>query len=141
MADPSGMNCESPIARRAQATVEIETWLERHLTDVAGALHMVLLRRVKESELFLKNFERPLDVLAVYCRALINSEYGLKELVRESGAECGRILHEGPYFDRAGSPPHPDDCYTFQSVRGASRTGAGALGSPGPRLGDEAAIR
>ena len=117
LAGPGALKGESPIARKIQAAVEIETWLGRHLRDAAGALHVVLFRRVKESELFLKNYDQPLAVLAAYCQQVLDSDYKLRELVREADAECGRILGERPYFDREGSPPHPDDCYTFESVR------------------------
>jgi hypothetical protein len=41
----------------------------------------------------------------------------LKEVVREADTEWGRIMGEGPYFEREGSQPHPDDCYTVESVR------------------------
>jgi len=117
LAGPGALKGESPIARKTQAAVEIETWLGRHLTDAAGALHVVLFRRVRESELLLKNYEQPLVVLAAYCQQVLDSEYSLRELVRESDAECARILCERPCFDQEGSPPHPDDCYTVESVR------------------------
>jgi hypothetical protein len=117
LAGPGALKGESPIARKTQAAVEIETWLGRHLTDAAGALHVVLFRRVRESELLLKNYEQPLVVLAAYCQQVLDSEYSLRELVRESDAECARIFGERPYFDQEGSPPHPDDCYTVESVR------------------------
>jgi hypothetical protein len=119
MAGRGAMKGESPIARKTQAAVEIESWLGHHLTDAAGALHAVLFRRVRESELLLKNFEAPLAALAAYCQEVLDSDYRLKELVRETDAESGRILGERPHFDRDGSPPHPDDCYTVESVRTA----------------------
>src|SRR5258708_24802077 len=53
MAGPGAMKGESPIARMQQAGVEIENWLIRHLADAGGALQIVLLRRVNESELLL----------------------------------------------------------------------------------------
>ena len=43
----------------------------------------------------------------------------LKELVREADIEWGRVLGERPHFEKEGSPPHPEDCYTVESVRGA----------------------
>jgi hypothetical protein len=78
-----------------------------------------LLRRIKESELLLHNFERPFFVLASFCRRVLDSDHLLKELVREADEEWGRVQGERPYFENEGSPPHPDDPYTLESVRKA----------------------
>jgi hypothetical protein len=51
------------------------------------------------------------------CKQVLGSDYLLKELVREADVEWGHVLGERPYFDKEGSPPHPDDPYTFESVR------------------------
>ena len=91
-------------------------------------LHVVLLRRVTGSELLLHNFEQPLVVLAAFCRQVLDSDYLLKELVREADVEWGRVQGERPHFDREGSPPDPDDPYTFESVR---KTLAGLIGQLG----------
>ncbi len=84
-----------------------------------GVLKAVLLRRVKESELLHKNHDQPFAVLATYCQQVLSSDYSLKELVREADTEWGRMLGERAHFEKEGSPPHPDDCYTVQSVRSA----------------------
>jgi hypothetical protein len=117
LAGPGAMKGESPIARLEQAGVEIENWLRHHLADPGGALEVVLLRSVKGSELLLNNFNQPLIVLAGCCRRILDSDYLLEELVRDADTEWGRVLGERPYFDKKGSPPHPDDPYTFDSVR------------------------
>jgi hypothetical protein len=117
LAGPGAMKGESPVPRKRQAEIEIESWLGSHLADAAGALRIVLLRRVKESELLLKDFEQPLNVLAAYCQQVLGSDYKLKELVRESDIAWGRVLGERPHFEQVGTPPHPDDCYTVESVR------------------------
>jgi hypothetical protein len=77
-----------------------------------------LSRQVVGSELLLKNLDRPLTVLAGYVQRVLGSEYRLKELVRETDVEWGRVYGERPHFEREGSPPHPDDPYTVESVRG-----------------------
>jgi hypothetical protein len=117
MAGPGAMKGESPIPRMQQAGAEIEIWLTRHLADAAGALHVVLLRGVKESELLLNNMNQPLTVLASYCQRILDSEHLLEELVRHADVEWGRVFSERPYFEKAGSPAHADDPYTFESVR------------------------
>ena len=119
LAGPGAMKGESPVPRMQQAGIEIESWLRRHPADLGGTLQFVLHRRVKESELLLHNFEQPLVVLAAYCQRVLDSDYLLKELVREADAEWGRVMGERPYFEREGSPPHPDDPYTVESVRNA----------------------
>jgi hypothetical protein len=117
MAGPGAMKGVSPVARKQQAEVEIENWLRQHLTDSDGALQVVLLRRVKESEFLLKGFEQPHVVLAACCEWILGSDYRLKELVRDTDIEWGRVFGEMPRFETEGSPPHPDDPYTVESVR------------------------
>ena len=117
MAGPGAMKGASPITRQQQAAVEIENWLRHHLPAGGGELQVVLLRRVKESELFLDNFEQPLIVLAAYCRQIFDSDNRLRELVREADVEWGRVQGERPYFDKEGSAADPEDPYTSESVR------------------------
>ena len=117
MAGPGAMKGASPVTREQQAEVEIEEWLRRHMTAGDGELQVVLLRRIKGSELLLHNFERPLFVLAAYGRQVLDSDYHLHELVREADVEWGRVNGERPHFEVEGSPPDPDDPYTFESVR------------------------
>jgi hypothetical protein len=119
LAGPGAMKGESPVARLQQAEFEIGSWLRTHLTDAGGALEVVLHRRVKGSELLLNNFDQPLVVLASYCQQILDSEYRLKEFVRDADVEWGRAMHERPHFEQDGKPPHPDDCYTVESVRRA----------------------
>jgi hypothetical protein len=119
MVGPGAMKGESPVARMRQAEIEIQSWLSAHLSDSGGALGSVLHRRVKGSELLLKNFEEPLAVLASFCQRILDSDYLLKELVREVDVEWGRTMGERPYFERDGSPRHPDDPYTIESVQKA----------------------
>src|SRR5262245_40769256 len=125
LAGPGAMKGESPIPRMQQAEIEIESWLRSHLPDAGGTLQVVLHRNVKGSELLLNNFEQPLVVLAAYCQRVLDSDYLLQELVRDADVEWGRVMEERPYFESEGSPPHPDDPYTVQSVRKAL---TGALG-------------
>lgn len=117
MAGPGAMKGVSPITRKEQAVVEIENWLKPHMTVANGELQVVLLRHIKESELLLNNFDQPLAVLATYCQRVLDSDHQLRELVRETDVEWGRVFSERPYFEVDGSPPHPDDAYTLESVR------------------------
>jgi hypothetical protein len=116
LAGPGAMKGESPVARMQQAEIEIASWLESHLADAGGALQVVLHRQVKGSELLLNNFDQPLVVLAGYCRRVLDSDYLLEELVRDADIEWGRVMGERPYFEKEGSPRHPDDPYTVESV-------------------------
>jgi hypothetical protein len=117
MAGPGAMKGVSPVTRKEQAAVEIENWLRHHISAGNDELQIVLLRRIKGSELLLNNFDQPLAVLAATCQQVLASDYLLKELVREADVEWGRVLGERPYFEKEGSPPHPADPYTFESVR------------------------
>ena len=117
LAGPGAMKGESPIARLRQAEFEIESWLRTHVGEAGGPLEVVLGRSVKGSELLLNNFEQPLVVLASYCQRVLDSDYLLRELVREVDVEWGRVMDERPYFEREGSAPHPEDPDTLDSVR------------------------
>ena len=117
MAGPGAMKGISPITRMQQAAVEIENWLSDHMSAGNDELQVVLLRLVKGSELLLNNFDQPLVVLAACCQQVLDSDYLLKELVREADVEWGRVQGERPYFEKEGAPPDPDDPYTFESVR------------------------
>lgn len=116
MAGPGALKGESPIAGLQQAGVEIENWFRTHMTDVGG-LEVVLLRGIKESDLLLNNFDQPLVVLGRYCQRILGSMTLLEELVRNADIEWGRVYDERPYFEKAGSLPHPNDPYTIESVR------------------------
>jgi hypothetical protein len=117
MAGPGAMKGISPVTLMQQAVNEIENWLVRHMPPGNGDLKLVLLRNVEGSEVLLHQYERPLFVLCAYCQQVLDSDYLLKELVRETDFEWGRASGERPYFEKAGSPPHTDDPYTFESVR------------------------
>jgi hypothetical protein len=119
MAGPGAMKGASPVARLQQAEIEIETWLRYHLADADGALQVVLHRQIKESALLLNNPDQPLVVLADCCQRILGSEHRLKELVRAADVEWGRVFGERPHFDKEGSPCHPNDPYTVESVRNA----------------------
>ena len=119
MIGPGAMKGASPVSKVQQAETEIGTWLRSKLTDSTGALQALLHRRLKESPLLLNNLDQPLIALAAYCQQILASDYNLKELVREADAEWGRRMDERPHFNREGSPTHPDDPYTADSVRRA----------------------
>jgi hypothetical protein len=117
MAGPGAMKGESPVPRLQQAEFEIESWVRDHLTDSGGALEVVLPRQINGSALLLDNFDKPLMVLADYCKQVLESDYLLRELVRDTDAEWGRIMGERPVFDQEGVPSQPGDPYTVESVR------------------------
>jgi hypothetical protein len=119
LAGPGAMKGESPVTRMQQAEIEIGAWLRSHLADAGGALPVVLHRHVKGSELLLNDFDRPLVVLAGFCRRVLDSDYLLGELVRDADIEWGRVMGERPHFEKEGAPRHPDDLYTVESVRNA----------------------
>jgi hypothetical protein len=119
MAGPGAMKGISPVPRKQQAAVEIEDWLLHHMPPGNGELQTVLNRWVDGSELLLNNFEQPLVALAAFCKQVLESDYLLKELVREADVEWGQVTGERPHFEKANSPRDPDDPYTIESVRSA----------------------
>jgi hypothetical protein len=121
MAGPGMMKGVSPVAPKQQAEAAIEEYVHKHLPDSAGVLRDILIRDVKESDLLLDNFDRPLTALENYVRRVLDSEYLLKELVREADVEWGHVFGERPFFEQEGLAPNPDDPYTHESVRESLR--------------------
>jgi hypothetical protein len=117
MAGPGAMKGISPVTLMQQAVNELENWLTQHMPPGNGDLKLVLLRRIEASEILLHHFEQPIFVLGAYCQQVLDTDYLLKELVRETDFEWGRANCERPYFEKEGVSAHPDDPYTFESVR------------------------
>ncbi|MGY3534933.1 hypothetical protein [Bradyrhizobium sp. USDA 4452] len=119
MLGPGAMKGGSAVSRVQAAEIEIDTWLRSNLIDSTGALQALLPRQLKGSVLLLNNLDQRLRALADYCQRVLASDDRLEELVRQADVEWGRRMGERPYFNREGSPPHPDDPYTNDSVRTA----------------------
>jgi len=117
LAGPGMMKGVSPITRKQQANLEIRSFLNSQWTDAGDELRVALLRRVSESDLLLGSNDHPLVVLAAYVHQVLESSYLFEELVNEADIEWGRVVDERPHFQKEGSPPNPDDPYTFESVR------------------------
>ena len=131
MAGGGMMKGASAITATRQAQLAIEEYLRCYLVDAGGVLGRVLLRDVGQSARLCDEHDPPLNVLADYVRTVLQSEYRLREIVREADMEWGQVLGERPYFERAGQPSHPDDPYTLESVRRALSRLAEALASAG----------
>ena len=109
---------DSPVPGKRQAEFKVEQYLEQNLIDSAGALETVLLRRVRDSEIFLtRGHEKPLTTFAVMTEHLLNSEKLLRDFVAEVDREWGRFYRERPRLERPGVEPEEDDPYTVSSVR------------------------
>ena len=108
----------SPVTLKRQAELEVEHYLESALDDSEGALQVVLLRRVRESQGLLEDgYEDPLTALARVNASILESEARLRRFVTAIDAEWGRMYSERPYFEREGQVPHRSDPYTVASVR------------------------
>lgn len=112
------MKGASPVTAKRQAELAIERLVEQHLIDAEGALRLVLLRRVRESELLLEmGYEQPLAVLVQYLEQIVSSQGRLEAFVNEVDTEWGRLYAERPHFQKSDSPPDSEDPYTFALVR------------------------
>lgn len=118
LAGPGMMKGASPIVPQRQAEAQVEDLIKRHLEDDVGVLPGVLFREVKEGRFLLDGFHQPQVALADHVRNILASDQLLKDLVRATDMEWGRIYGERPHFDRDGQPPHPDDPYTVAAVHG-----------------------
>src|SRR5262245_53919136 len=66
MGGPGMMKGASPVSPKQQAESVIDAYVRKHLPDAAGVLSGVLVRDVKESDLLLDDFDRPLAALESY---------------------------------------------------------------------------
>jgi hypothetical protein len=107
----------SPVTRKRQAEVEIESILERHLRDTEGALAIVLLRQVSSSEALLGSYDDATAALRRFVEGILGSEERLRQFVISVDAMWGRTYVEQPHFEREGQPPDADDPYTLEGVR------------------------
>ncbi len=117
LVEPGSLKDASPATRKQQAEAVLEDYLRRHLPDSSESLPLVLSRYVKESALLLENLDQPFVALVAFVQRILSSDYVLEEFVREVDVHWGRVMCERPYFEIKGSPPHPDDPYTRDSVR------------------------
>jgi len=109
---------DSPVPRKRQAEFQVERYLEQHLIDAQGALEVVLLRHVSNSDILLHlGYENPLEAMALVIENLLGSEPLLQRFVTEVDLQWGRANFERPRLEKPGVPPDPDDPYTFASVR------------------------
>ena len=129
LAGPGAMKGASPVTLKRQAEAELEELLRRLLTDAGGALRSVQRRPVTESDLLLSNLDQPLVVLGAYVHRVLDSDYMLKDLVRQADEDWGRMQGERPHFEVDGGQPNPDDPYTLESVRAALSALIGRLTS------------
>lgn len=112
------MKGASPVTEKRQAELLVEQYLEKHLLDGEGALEAVLLRRVGDGDILLRQgYEHPLAALATFIQQVLDSDQRLRSFVNDVDAHWGRMYRERPHFEREGQPAHEDDPYTLSSVR------------------------
>ena len=112
------MKGASPVTRKRQVELEINQFLEGNLPDSEGALRVVLLRRVRESEVLLAtHYEDALTALTRVTEQIVVSDTRLLRFVTSVDAEWGRMYSERPFFQRASQPPHRKDPYSVESVK------------------------
>jgi hypothetical protein len=107
----------SPTPRLKRALLEIEHWLDEELVDHAGALQVVILRRLEaDPEALAAGLGQPARTVAAWLDRLLARPARVADLVREVDMEWGRREQERPRFERPGEPPADDDPYTVASV-------------------------
>jgi hypothetical protein len=108
---------ESPLPQLLQAKAEINLFIDRHVTDPAGALKAVLQTLVAADDVYISRHPgAPLDALREFLTLVIGRPQLLYELVRQVDVRWGQHFGERPRFQRPGEDPLPDDEYTHESV-------------------------
>jgi hypothetical protein len=109
---------ESPIPKLVQLKIELKLFLNQALRDSEGALLLVLQNRIEDADDLISQFcDRPLIALQKLVEEIIQNPALLTETVQQADFRWGQIYGERPHFDIPGCNPHPDDAYTFVSVK------------------------
>jgi len=109
---------ESPVPKLVQLKTELKLFTRQHLQDPSGALQAVLQVRIDEGDRLISQYlDTPLIALQKMVENYLNPSEMLYELVRQVDFRYGQMYGEKPYFQSPGSPAHPDDEYTHESVK------------------------
>lgn len=112
------MNGESPFAAGKQMAYEAKQRVTSQTKDLEGSLKTVLCGIIDgEAARIDAHRDTPESVVTRIIDRILASEENLKEFVRRVDQRWGSDNQERPYFERSGQPSHPDDPYTYQSVR------------------------
>ncbi|MBF0453394.1 MAG: hypothetical protein HQL72_01095 [Magnetococcales bacterium] len=113
----------SPIPRQQQVITALVELIKKQCPDPSGAIHSVLIRRLKGSSLSLEDYAHaPGTALKTVVQPLLDNDPLLFEFVRQVDVRWGQLYQERPHFQQPGESPHPDDEYTHDSVRQALTT-------------------
>jgi hypothetical protein len=109
---------ESPVPKLMQVRNELLVFVRVHVPDPSGALQATLQELIQTDDVVCSRcFDDPLSALITLVEPLTTEEVLLQEFVRRVDMRWGQLYGERPYFERPGQPPHPDDEYTYESVR------------------------
>lgn len=112
------MKDASPVPRTKRAAVAVNRLLGDHLDDVSGCARQVLEASVIDDLATLeRHLAAPVGAILERVDRLLANEEALRGFVRRVDTEWGRMMVERPHFERPGRPPHPEDEYTWASVR------------------------
>ena len=109
---------ESPVPKLLQIKTELIAFVEQHLIDPSGALQATLRELIQTDDMVCsQHLEAPLEALSEFLQNLLDQEILFQDFVRRVDMKWGQIYDERPHFEKPGQPPHPDDEYTYASVR------------------------
>ena len=109
---------ESTVPKLVQVITAINTFIDRNLRDPSAALQAILHQWIKVDPRVSQYKETPLLALEKILQSILDNSHLLYELVRQVDIKWGQMYDERPYFQQPGQPPHPNDEYTHESVRG-----------------------
>lgn len=109
---------ESPVPKLLQVKTELRRFVNQHLHDPDGALQATLQDLIRTDDAVCsRHFQAPLNALPELLIPFLTQETALQAFVQQVDMRWGQMYGEPPHFEIPGQPPHPDDEYTFASVR------------------------
>jgi hypothetical protein len=109
---------ESPVPKITQIKAEINLFISNNLRDLSGGLQAVLHDWVNADDRKISSYQNtPLIALSLIIQELLDNDNLYYEFVRQVDLKWGQMNKQRPYFQSPGQTPHPEDEYTYESVR------------------------
>jgi len=111
------MKGESPVPKLVQLKTELKRFTSTHLRDLSGSLQAILHQHIDQAdEPISRHLAQPLLALEEIIEKFLSHSEILHELVQQVDFKWGQMYDERPYFQNLGTPAHPDDEYSHESV-------------------------
>ena len=108
---------QAMVPRPLRALAMINEFLEQHLDDNNGSLHICLKRWVKTDVRVGKYLDQPLVALQAIVLDIVQQPQTLYEFARQVAVEWGQMNGERTYFQKPSTEPSPNVAYSHNTIQ------------------------